>query len=623
MYISKLEIENYRCFDKFEIELKPLTLIIGENNIGKSNLLTSIGMIFSQELSFHKRRTLEIEDFNFQCISELKDKILDDAIDPSDIKYPIVKISATLEDWDEDQESIIADWFSNDDFSEAKLTYIFAPSTSFDSEKEILQQRGFLKKTKEELGEEFEKLSTEQIKGLINFPILNYHFSIYGGGKLDTQVNYHDLNFLKFELLDALRDAKTELTASKNSRLLYRVLNSKDHKKYQELKTELVGLANKIETNDAIKSIKKGISVQLDKISLTTEKSGNIVDLVFSLPNIQDILKKLSLLYNENPLKIERNGTGRNNLLFISLILSFIEDTEKANKVFFRVVGIEEPESHLHVNLQDHLATNIESLLLTGPSTYRKDLQLLLTSHSTNISTKIDFENTVVLFYKEESIIPHYVLNGFGATAPERKKVRYLRKYFDSENINIFYSQSIVLVEGISEKLLFPAFYKIVCGRNIESDSSTIVNVNGLAFKNFLDIVKNGFHKKCLVVTDSDTGTKGANRGVNLQDDYKGVDEINIILTDKSTFEKDIIDANKSGDGKKILFEVLKEVRPQSGKELEESTDVNDIDIEDFFSLIEDYKSEFAYALKLKLEEDSTSFIVPTYLTEGIKFLNT
>ncbi len=31
MYISKLEIENYRNFKEFSINLKPLTQIIGEN----------------------------------------------------------------------------------------------------------------------------------------------------------------------------------------------------------------------------------------------------------------------------------------------------------------------------------------------------------------------------------------------------------------------------------------------------------------------------------------------------------------------------------------------------------------------------------------------------------------
>ena len=51
MYVKKLEIENYRNFKNFSIDLKPLTLVIGENNVGKSNLLDSLGLIFSQEVS--------------------------------------------------------------------------------------------------------------------------------------------------------------------------------------------------------------------------------------------------------------------------------------------------------------------------------------------------------------------------------------------------------------------------------------------------------------------------------------------------------------------------------------------------------------------------------------------
>jgi putative ATP-dependent endonuclease of OLD family len=55
MYISKLTIKNYRNFKNFEINLKQFTLIIGENNIGKTNLLNAIGLIFSQDITFLKR----------------------------------------------------------------------------------------------------------------------------------------------------------------------------------------------------------------------------------------------------------------------------------------------------------------------------------------------------------------------------------------------------------------------------------------------------------------------------------------------------------------------------------------------------------------------------------------
>lgn len=623
MYVKRLEISNYRNFKEFSIDFKPLTLIIGENNVGKSNLLDSLGLIFSQEVSFFKKRTLEVSDFNYDCIVELKRKIINSVIPIEDIEYPTIKISATLADWNLDQESVISEWYCNDDYSEAKLTYIFSPTSTFNKLEEIQGQRDFLQKYKVEITEEkFSSLKEKEVLDLVNFPISRYHYSIIGGNQNDTQANSYHLNQLKFELLDALRDAKSELTASQNNRLLFRVLNSKEENEYQDLKKQLVGLQDAIEKNEAIKSIKKGISEQLDKISLSTDNTQNTVDLIFSLPNIEDLLKKLSLIYGEDPVRIERNGTGRNNLLFISLILSFIEDPKKAQTSFFRIVGIEEPESHLHANLQNHLANNIELLIKEPDSeTYRKDIQLILTSHSNHISTKIDFDNTVVLYKKAGILTPHYILSGFEADAASTKMVRYLRKYLDSENINLFYSKKIVLVEGISEKLLFPTFFKIQTTQTIEKMSCSVVNVNGLAFKNFLEIIKNGFHTKCLVLTDSDKDTKAEDRAENLDEKYKTVSEIEVKISSKSTFEKDIIACNNTGEGKNILLEIIKIVRPNAGKVFSEDLGDDEIDIEEYFQLIELFKSDFAYQLMIRLEKESTGFKIPEYISDGITFL--
>ena len=306
------------------------------------------------------------------------------------------------------------------------------------------------------------------------------------------------------------------------------------------------------------------------------------------------------------------------------MLFRSIEDPKKAQTSFFRIVGIEEPESHLHANLQNHLANNIE-LLIKEPDSdnYRKDIQLLLTSHSNHISTKIDFDNTVVLYNKAGILIPHYILSGFDVDAVSTKMVRYLRKYLDSENINLFYSKKIVLVEGISEKLLFPTFFKIKTTQTIEKMSCSVVNVNGLAFKNFLEIIKNGFHTKCLVLTDSDKDTKAEDRAENLDDKYKTVSEIEIKISSKSTFEKDIIACNNTGEGKKILLEIIKIVRPNAGKVFAENLGDEEINIEEYFQLIELFKSDFAYQLMIRLEKESTGFKIPEYISDGITFLTT
>jgi putative ATP-dependent endonuclease of OLD family len=624
MYISKLEIKNYKNFTDFEIQLKPLTLIIGENNIGKSNLLNSLGLIFSQDVSIYKKRNLEISDFNYDCITKYKRDILNNEKLIKDIEFPIIEISATLVDWDSNQESVIGDWYTNEELTEAKLTYIYSPVSSFNQLEELQNQRDFINTSKAELSpEKLAEITEKDLLDLINFPISKYYFSIIGGTQNETQANIYHLNQLKFELLDALRDAKTELSASHRGNLLFRVLNAKEENEYQDLKKQLIGLQTSIKENVAIQSIVTGISTQLDKISLLTDYSNNDIDLIFSLPNVEDILKKLSLIYGENPLKIEHNGTGRNNLLFMSLILSYIEDPNSAQSNFFRVVGIEEPESHLHANLQNHLASNIESLItLEGSKEYRKDIQLLLTSHSNHITTKIDFDNTVVLYQKDGDLSTHYVLQGFSTNAEDKKRVKYLRKYLDSENVNLFYSRKIVLVEGISEKLLFPTFFEIEKSETMDKMSTCIVNVNGLAFKNFLDLIKNGYHTKCLVLTDSDKDTKAEDRAENLAEEYSSIDEISICISSESTFEKDIIKFNSSGIGKEVLIRVLKLVRPISGRAYETELGGNDIEIESFFTLIENFKSDFAFQLSLELQENNTGFTIPDYIKSGIAFLN-
>lgn len=627
MYISNLIIKNYRTFGDFEIQLKPLTLIIGENNIGKSNLLDSIGLILGQDVSYNKRRILEVADFNYKEILRFKKEVLDFNIPISHIKYPEIFIEATFTDWDEDQESVVGDWFSNDDFTEVKLAYKFAPVPRFNREEDVQRQRDFIRKfIKENSQEVYDNLLPNAKLDLVNFPISKYFYTIYGGDNSSSSANIYHLNQMKFELLDALRDACTELVASHSSRLLFRILNSKEEEKYQDLKGQLVGLQQAINDNRTLQEIKEGISVQLDKISLATDETSNLVDLIFSLPDVSDLLKKISLIYGDNPIKIERNGTGRNNLLFISLVLSYVEDVTRGHSSFFRVVGLEEPESHLHPNLQDHLARNIESLIKKKNSKeYRKDIQLLVTSHSTHITTKINFENTVVLFKDDDKIESHYVLDGFGKNVLGVKQVKYLNKYLDAVNTNIFYSRKIILVEGISEKLLIPVFFERILKHSTEKSSCCVINVNGLAFSYFLEIVRNGFFQKCLVLTDRDSDTKTKERADNLAANYKGTAQIKIGITDDTTFEKDLINSNLTGKGRDILLRVLKEVRPKSGALYVTDLGKKPINMDGFFSLIEKHKSEFAYSLMIALTDSdpaSDGFTVPKYISDSLNFFS-
>lgn len=48
MYLKKISLENFRCFEKVEADLqKKLTLVVGANGAGKTSLLESIAIAMS------------------------------------------------------------------------------------------------------------------------------------------------------------------------------------------------------------------------------------------------------------------------------------------------------------------------------------------------------------------------------------------------------------------------------------------------------------------------------------------------------------------------------------------------------------------------------------------------
>jgi len=614
MYIKHVKIQNYRNFGDppFEIDLKPFTVILGENNVGKTNLLNALGLIFSQEIMIFRKRVLEIDDINYLSVGAFKEKVNDFGIKPEDIEFPKVIVEVTLEDMDDNQEAVIGDWFINQELTEARITYQFAPAANYDC-------TGWIEKQRKIITERQESGNTEPY--FIDFPIGNYRYSIFGGDDPSNECDTYYLKMLKMEFLDALRDAKKELIASGEYRLLYRILIQKDKEKYGDIKAVLKTLDDVVNKNPNLKSIKDDVKILLDKVSLQSGESDNAIDFIFSSPEANELLKKISMIYGANPISVERNGLGRNNLLYISLILSHLSANEVGGgDTFFRLIGIEEPEAHLHPHLQDHLAENIESIQESSG----KAMQLLLTTHSTNIAAKMSLDNSVIIFNGQDgSPYSYYILSGIDKSK-EKNTIHYLSKYIDATKSRMFFSRKVILVEGISEQLLISVFFKIDYKETLEKVGCNIINVNGVAFSHFLKIIQSGFFIKGLVITDQDIGKKTEERAVDLKKDFDQDGLILIEISEGSTFEKDVILANKAGKGKEILLNALKETKPKRGPEYEKEVGDDDIEPEAFFSEIENYKSEFAFNLasQLKLKENMQGFTVPPYIKRGFKFLD-
>lgn len=624
MYISKIMIKNYRSFggNDFILPLKPFTAIIGENNIGKSNLLDCIGLILSQDITMFKKRVLDVEDINTQTVNTFKKSVVvmaagDSEPDVNKLDFPEVRIDLILEDLDEDQQAIVGDWFIEETLSKAQLTYIFRVRSGFKKNEWFENQKSKLVLLREK-GNVTDELYTH-----VDFPIEQYEYVIFGGNNVTNKCDPYFLKMLKLEVLDALRDAKKELVANGEYKLLYRVLNRNYEADFVDIQTILASLNKEILKNQKLTEIKESLAEYLDKISLSNPREKNSINFNFVSPQVTEIVKKLSLVYGENPISIERNGLGKNNLLFISLILSHLASQyEDKSELAFRVIGIEEPEAHLHPHLQTHLAKNLGNINKNEKTEEKKDTQIIITSHSTNITTSIDLNSLVVLYKDNGEMKYHYILDGFSNKAADKRHVTYLKKYLDVTNSAMFYARRLILVEGISEQILIPYFFEMSYKQTLESIGATVVNVNGVAFKHFLEIIKNGYFIKCGVLTDSDKGKSTEARAGELKKAYSAYPDVIKVLINDDTFEKEILKYNQIGKGSKILTSVFQQLHPKKYKSEEYETKwAESIDLETYFSGIEKDKSDFAFTLHEQLLKSSEGFIIPDYITSVFDFV--
>lgn len=620
MHINKLTIKNYRSFRNFEVELKPFTLVIGENNIGKTNFLNAIGLIFSQDITFFKKRNLELGDINYEAINSFKKDISNLEKDVNDIVIPRVEVVAEMVCFNEDQESIVADWAINADLDKAKLTYTFYPKE--DLKNWIENEREKIKTITIYEGETNDEY-LKRIEHNISFPINKYGYTIYGGLNETKQVDLFFLKMLKYEYVGAIRDVKKELLSKGGNSLLFKILSNRGEGKYLDIINAVSELDKAVKENQELKDIEEQISAYLAKTSLVEDESYNKVDFHFSNIEEYDILRKLSLLYGNSPIKIDHNGTGRNNLLYMSLLLSHLINSQE-DGIYYRLIGIEEPEAHLHPHLQEHLASNIKEEI-------SENMQIIVTSHSTHITSKLPLESTVIFFNEKESIRNHYITDGFARfkngklRSKSKKHINYLEKYLDSTKSTMFFARRIILVEGIAEHILVPLLFKMYSGSSLEKAGCTMINVNGVAFSHFLEIIKNGYFKKCLTLTDSDQGKKTEIRAPQLKAKYSN-DQISISITDKTdTLEKELIFFNKNGFGKDILLKALRRTRPVLGNDLKKKYQDKNLEVEPFFEIIESYKADFATDLRFVLENLTLSqrsdFVIPKYILDGFQHL--
>ncbi len=294
------------------------------------------------------------------------------------------------------------------------------------------------------------------------------------GSRLDAEAR----EYLKTTYLKPLRDAQSELVPRKNSRLSQILIEHDVFKTHGSgthiLEDDYGDFKTKIETyfsegNDG-DQLKKDIDEYVEGFGAEP------VSLVPEGGDLKEILEALKLHFGG-----VKPGLGSFNLLSMAAELVHLS---KEGYSGLRLGLIEEVEAHLHPPKQMQLIEFLQNKIS------KKNIQIILTTHSPNIGSKIKLNN-LLLCHKDSGQV--YPLGqdsaGKSHTKLEPADYQFLERFLDATKANLFFSKGIILVEGWSEELLIPALAKkVLGGDSLAERGVSVVNVGSTAFLRYSKI---------------------------------------------------------------------------------------------------------------------------------------
>lgn len=208
------------------------------------------------------------------------------------------------------------------------------------------------------------------------------------------------------------------------------------------------------------------------------------------------------------------NGLGFKNLIYIVIELldrhSQWMDTE-VDRPPLHLVFIEEPEVHLHAQLQQVFIRKIQDLLkLEGEDAAVAHTQLVVSTHSPHILYEGGFK-PIRYFRRSVSatVQTSEVLNlssFYNATDPKDRE--FLERYLKLTHCDLFFSDAALLVEGNVERLLMPLMVEKSAPR-LRSACLCVLEVGGAFAYRFRKLIE-FLGIATLVVTDLDSVTGSA-----------------------------------------------------------------------------------------------------------------
>lgn len=334
MIIKTLYIKGFRNFKEVTVNFNEHSLIIGANDVGKTNLIYALRLLLDRSFSDYDYELAESDFFAY-----------------------------------EDTHEIIIRAFFEDITEECVIARL--PGKISDDGKMVLQYAATINNGKVEYQFFCGKSESEEDLKEIDSPFYRKYLNLKYISSRREFWSY--INKTKKELLLQAKGSRTEEVAKADDVL------------YDEIEQKLQEVDAKIPQLSYVKNATSHLNEELDKLSIHNREQQIVFDTAST--DVDRVIQNVSVTSKYGDKKMIIGGEGRVNQIYLSLWASQNQHTETSNEV--SIICVEEPEAYLHPHQQRELAAYL-GRTLQG--------QVILTSHSPYIVSEFTPNSIIRLY---------------------------------------------------------------------------------------------------------------------------------------------------------------------------------------------------------------------------------
>jgi putative ATP-dependent endonuclease of OLD family len=480
MKLRHLEIKNFRGITNLNLKLGDMTVLIGENNTGKTAILDALKFALR---SVRTRRSSSFDAYDFH----LQNATAEPALAPA-ISIRLTFREDEPEEWDKQQVAKLNRTKILQIDADGCATVILKVGARFDPlTQEFVQDW------------EFQNLDGSPLTGLTDAAI----------GMLRNEVSYY--------YLAALRDATKHFDAKGT---FWRPF-LKESQLTPENRKEIEGKLS--EVNDLIitshTSFSKVVTCLKEVQDVVTMTGGDDLVSIDAVPaRLFDMLSKAAVNLNcvtGAKIPVGRHGEGTQSLAVLTLFNAYLQAWNKGDPI----VALEEPEAHLHPSAVRALWQLIERI----PG------QKIISTHSGDLLSEVP-SNSVVRLHNEGGCVKASRMQDVNLNLDDIRKFNYHIRRARGE---LLFSRVWILGEGEIEGTLIPECARIL-GKDLERAGIRFVTYqSGMSLETCLRVA-NGMGIQWVVLADNDTQGASDHEAVRRQLNGRSESDVLFVMPEKN-----------------------------------------------------------------------------------------